>query len=686
MITLEKIRNRSGLLLFVIGFALLAFILTDLLSSQNGGSGPTDLVVGTVTNEEIDFQVFEQRVQQTFDTQKQSNPNIDIAQIRNSVWNQMVRETVLKGQFSDLGVEVSASEIFEMVQGENPYETVKQAFSNPETGQFDRSRLLQFLKEDINNDETGQAKAQWLNFEKAILEERRNNKYNAMISKGLFVSDWQAKSERASQSEIRNVSYVQIPFNTIPDSLIEISDNDLENYIEENSEEYQQDASREIEYVVFNVTPSQEDREDASNWIEDIKTDFANSDDDDQFTRKNSDVFNRVIFVSESDLRANASSLVGADNGTVVGPYTQSSGILRLAKLVDTSNRPDSVEARHILISGANAEERIDSIKSLINSGQSFSDLAQEFSEDRGSAANGGNLEWFAEGVMVTEFNDACFSAKKGELVSVNTQFGTHLIEVTDQSSKSKKYKVAYLDRRVEYSNATYQKVFAAAGKFASETTNYDQFNENVVNQNLTKRLADGLLANTINIAGLESPRQLVKWAYDAEIGDVSDVFEFNDKIVVACLTSIKDEGIVDIEDVRSTIEPIVRNNKKSEMLLEELSQYSSLQEVESNYGVSMTKAEGISFSSSQVPSLGNEPAFVGAVFAVEEGETTNVFATSKGVCMIQVDKVIASPSSVEFASTKNSIISTLKSRSSFQVYQALLELADVKDNRADFY
>ena len=146
MITLEKIRNRSGLLLFVIGFALLAFILTDLLSSQNGGSGPTDLVVGTVANEEIDFQVFEQRVQQTFDTQKQSNPNIDIAQIRNSVWNQMVRETVLKGQFSDLGVEVSASEIFEMVQGENPYETVKQAFSNPETGQFDRSRLLQFLK------------------------------------------------------------------------------------------------------------------------------------------------------------------------------------------------------------------------------------------------------------------------------------------------------------------------------------------------------------------------------------------------------------------------------------------------------------------------------------------------------------------------------------------------------------
>ena len=247
MITLEKIRNRSGLLLFVIGFALLAFILTDLLSSQNGGSAPTDMVVGTVADEEIDFQSFEQRVQQTFETQKLSNPNIDIAQIRNSVWNQVVRETIYNSQFSDLGLEVSAAEIFEMVQGENPYETVKQAFSDPQTGQFDRSRLLQFLKEDINNDETGQAKSQWLNFEKAIRNERQNNKYNAMVSKGLFVSDWQAKSDKDSQSEIRNASYVQIPFTTIPDSLVDLSDDDLRSYIRENSEEYQQDASRESE-------------------------------------------------------------------------------------------------------------------------------------------------------------------------------------------------------------------------------------------------------------------------------------------------------------------------------------------------------------------------------------------------------------------------------------------------------
>ena len=202
----------------------------------------------------------------------------------------------------------------------------------------------------------------------------------------------------------------------------------------------------------------------------------------------------------------------------------------------------------------------------------------------------------------------------------------------------------------------------------------------------MTKRLADGLLANTINIPGLESPRELVKWAYDAKIGDVSDVFEFNNKIVVASLTSIKDEGLVDLEDVRSSVEPIVLNAKKAEMLLEDLSQYSTLQEIESNYGVTTKSAEGLLFSNTQVPTLGNEPGFIGAVFALAEGETSDAFTTSRGVCMVNVDKVISSPSSSDFSGAKNSLISNLQSRSSFQVYQALLELADVQDNRANFY
>ena len=685
MVRLENIRNRSGLLLVVIGLAMLAFILTDLMSSSNGAVS-TDLVLGEVGDEEIDYQAFEQRVQQALEVQRASNPSVNVDQVRNSVWSQVVRETILSNQYNNLGLEVSSSELFDMVQGDNPYPTVKQSFTNPETGQFDRARLLQFLKEDINNDETGQAMQQWLNFEEAIRKERQNNKYNALVAKGLSVSDWEAQLTKKYQSEIRNVSYVQIPFQSIPDSLISLTDSDLKSYIKDNSSKYQQTASRTIEYVVFNVSPSVEDRNDAQDWIQDIKSDFSKTDNDDLFVRKNSDVYNRVIFVSKDDLTDDVKPLTTAQAGTVIGPFNQNANTLRLAKLVEKASRPDSVEARHILITTPDAAAKIDSLKNVISKGQSFAALAEKFSQDQGSAVNGGDLGWFSEGLMVEEFNNACFSARKGDLVVVNTQFGTHLIEVVDKSKSTEKYKVAYMDRQITYSNMTYQNVFAKAGKFAAENSDYEQFDASVTTENLSKRIADELQESTISIAGLENPRELVRWAYKSEVGDVSDVFEFGNKIVVATLTSIKKEGLKDVEDVRAEVETLVRNQKKSERLMEELFGYSSLDEISSNFGSTINTAEGLNFSSTQVPNLGDQPAFVGAAFAVQEGQVSGVFSSKNAVFALKVDKVIAAADNTDFSIAKNSIVNSLKSRSSFQAYQALVELFDVKDNRAKFY
>ena len=685
MIKLENIRNRSGLLLVVIGFAMLAFILTDLMSSSNGAV-TSDLVIGEIDGEDIDYQFFEERVQSTLENQRRSNPNINIDQVRNSVWNQIIKETILNKEYVELGVKVGSNELFDMIQGENPYPTVKQSFTNPETGQFDRARLLQFLKEDIHNDETGQAMQQWLSFEDAIRKERQSNKYNRLISSGLSVSNWEAKLNLNEQSEVRNVSYVEIPFSSIPDSFISYSDSDLKSFINENSQKYQQDASRTVEYVVFNVSPSEEDRLYADKWINDIKSDFTQTDNEELFVRKNSDVFKRVMFVSKDDLTDDVKLLSTAQTGTVIGPLKQGANILRLAKLVNKELRPDSVEARHILIKGLNSDAIIDSLKTLISEGISFVELAKSNSEDQGSASNGGDLGWFSEGTMVAEFNEACFSANKGDLVVVNTQFGTHLIEVVDKSKSIEKYKVAYLDRQITYSNSTYQNIFARAGKFAAENSDYEQFNASATAENLSKRISDELQESTISIPGLENPRELVRWAYKSEVGDVSDVFEFGNKIVVATLTSIKKKGLKDMEDVRAEVETLVRNQKKSERLIEELSAYSSLDEISSNYGSTINTIEGLNFSSTQVPNLGNQPAFVGAAFALEEGQVSRVFSSKNAVFALKVDKVIAAAEISDFSNAKNSIANSLKSRSSFQAYQALVELFDVKDNRAKFY
>ena len=681
MVRLDSIRKRSGLILVVVGLALFAFVIDP---SAFGVDYNSPDALGEVGDVEIEYNTFAQRVQTTIDAQRVSNPNVNVDQIRNSVWNQVVRETILNNQYNKLGLEVTSTELFDIVQGDNPYPAIVNSFKT-EDGQFNRRGLLQYLKEDINNDETGGALERWLKFEKDLLKERQNNKYNALVAKGMSVSDWEAQLTKKHQSEVRNVSFIQIPFHNIPDSLISITESDLKSYIKKNSSKYQQASSRSIEYVVFNVNPSDEDRKDAEDWIKDIKSDFYKAENDELFVRKNSDILNPVVFVAKAELTNEIKSISSAKVGTIIGPY-KLANTFRLAKLVDKASRPDSVKARHILITTNDADAKIDSIKNIISKGQSFAELAEKFSQDQTTSLKGGAPGWITEGEMPSKFTESCFTGRTGNLIIAKDNYGTHLIEVLEKSKSLEKYKVAYLDRQITYSSRTYQNIFAQAGRFAAENSNYEQFDASASAENLSKRIADELQESTISIPGLENPRKLVKWAYNSEVGDVSDVFEFENKIVVATLTSIKKDGLKDLEDIRAEVETIVRNQKKSEILIEEISSYSSINEISSNYGSKIKSVQGLNFSSTQVPNLGDQPEFVGATFAVEEGQESEVFASKNAVFVLKVDKVIPAAENSDFSNAKNSIINNLKSRSSYQVYQALVELFDVKDNRAKFY
>lgn len=685
MVSLESIRRRSGLLMVVIGVGLFGFLGMDFMSSQRSG-GSADASVGEVYGESVDIQSFEARVQEQVNAQKQNNPDVDVSQVRNSIWNQMVRELVMAKEYEALGVVVGSDELFDMIQGNNPNASVKQAFTDPATGAFDRARLLQYLKEDIDNDVTGQTRARWIQFEQALQQNRQTQKYNSLVAKGLNVSDFEAQANYNFQNEVRNASYIQIPLKTIADSLVDVSDSELSDYMYENSDRFQQDASRAVEYVVFAVNPSAADDQAALAWTNDIKAEFAITENNEAFLRRYSDGAGAPLtYVDKEKLAANVASLFTATEGTVVGPFKQGNRVYRLAKLVASASRPDSVEARHILLTGANAEAVADSLKNLIEGGRSFASLAEANSQDPGSAAKGGDLGWFAEGLMVDEFNEACFTAKKGALQLVNSQFGTHLIEVTAKSRSSKKVKVAYLDRKVEPSNETYSGVFTQAGKFAAENTSATQFNETVSAENLSKRIADNLQENTNTITGLDNPRALVRWSYEANIGEVSDVFTFANKFVIATLTEINEEGMQDLEDVRGDITTSVRDQKRVDMLKEQLQGASSLEELANDYGVSVKTVEGVTFNNNQVAGLGNEPAFVGATFSLEEGATSTPFAGKSAVFVVRADNVISAP---EGATTtlKQQLTTALQSRAGYQAYQSLQDLADVQDNRADFY
>lgn len=683
---LESIRNRSGLLMVVIGVAMFAFIMMDLMSSQRGGAS-VDLAVGEVHGEEIDVQEFEARVQRQFDVQKQNNPSIEVGQVRNSVWTLLTRELVFQKEYDASGIAVCNEELFDMIQGPDPYPTIKQSFINPETGAFDRVRLLQYLKEDIDNDPTGQARAQWVQFEEALYKERLNTKYSNAIAKGLNVSDFEASQAYQAQSEVRNVSYVAVSYRSIADSLISVSDNELYDYMNANSENYQQDASRTLEYVVFTVNPSKEDDSAALGWAKDIKEEFAKSDDNEAFIRRYSDVTNTsMIYSDEENLEVSTLPLFNEVVGAVVGPFQEGRNNYRLAKLVDVQYRPDSVQARHILLTDANGQSIADSLKNLIDQGASFSKLAESFSQDPGSASSGGDLGWFAEGKMVAEFNEACFSGKRGELQIVASQFGIHLIEVTKKSKSVKKVKIAFIDRNVVPSNETYQEIFTQAGKFAAENSNTEQFNQSVMDNNLSKRIADNLLESTQTISGLDNPRQMIRWAYEAKVGQVSDVMEFGNKFVVANLTQIKEEGMQELEEVRPSVESIVRNEKRSKMLINQLQDATDLNTLSTDYAAEVKTAEGITFNNNNVTGLGEDPAFVGAAFATAEGVTSSAFAGLNAVYVVRVEQVITAPVINDDSSLSQATKINLQGRANYEAYQALEELAEVKDNRAKFY
>ena len=302
---LGKIRNRSGLLLTVIGFAMLAFILGDFMQSKRSGSSGT-FYVGEVLGENIHVQNFEKTVDIGIENWKTQNPTSVLTQgvisnIRNQAWNQLTRELIMEEEYSKLGISISDDEWMERISGINVHPEVSkiQAFQDPNTGQFDRTKVLAYLQQ-VEQDQTGESVRNWLNFQDYLINVIRNAKYDKLIEKGTFINSEEAMISFNEGTQITTFDYISVPYTSVDDSLIDITSKDIKKYYNENKEEkYKQDLSRDVEYVVFSVVPTLEDDNETKKSIENIKEDFANYDDYLTMVRRNSDN-TRVMFNFQS--------------------------------------------------------------------------------------------------------------------------------------------------------------------------------------------------------------------------------------------------------------------------------------------------------------------------------------------------------------------------------------------------
>ncbi|HYQ58085.1 MAG TPA: SurA N-terminal domain-containing protein [Draconibacterium sp.] len=707
MATLQKIRTKAGLLVaIVIGVSLAAFILGDLLQGGSSMFQRNRLEVGVIDGESIQYPDFQKEVEELGEMyrtnygQNQLDDNA-WAQVREQAWQRKIAEVVMGAAYADLGIEVSSEELFDMLQGSNPHQIVRQIFSDPQTGQFDRASVVRFLK----NLDTGVApedRAQWLSIEQQIIEERTQSKYAGMVAKGMYVTSEQAELSATASSKSINFDYISLPHSSVTDEDITITDRDLKDYYNANQEDYKSEKSRRIEYITYPVTPSEQDYADAEKWINDIKTEFASTENTIQFVDINSDVDYNDVWDKKDDLPEQIGAWVydeGAEVNDVYGPYKDGDSFT-LAKLYKSEMMPDSVEARHILLQVTTQAELIaaqllaDSLKTMIDNGADFAQLARENSVDQGSAINGGDLGWFNRGMMVKTFEDVAFENTTDSVTIVASEYGIHLIQTTDRGKLAKQVKVAYLTRNVVPSTKTYQDVYAQASKFAGENTTRDAFDAAISEQGLTKRVAN-VGENDRSIVGIEGARPLIRAAYEAEVNDIladnqeSPIFELDDNFVIAVLASATDEGVASFDDVKSRVELAVTKEKKAELLVEKvkaaISENADIASVATALDAEVQSASDINFITYSVPGIGLEPAVVGTATTLETGKISEPIAGNNGVFVVEVTS-INEGAGADVATEKMRLAQTNAYRVSSELFEAYRNSVEIEDKRAKFY
>ncbi|MCJ7448299.1 MAG: SurA N-terminal domain-containing protein [Bacteroidales bacterium] len=705
MSAIQFLREKAGVFVAgAIGLSLFLFVVSDFF-----GNGRTQRIqqrkyyeLGQIAGQYISYQDYEERVQSLLEIYKLSGTsNIDEAtneSIREQVWQQMVREKIQDNQFKKLGIDVSTEEVDELVLGNNPHPIVMQLFTDQTTGTFNKSFLVNFLKQ-IDLDEN--SKKYWLFFEDEIVKDRMNTKYNSLVSKGLYATSKQAEYDKALTNATVDFSFIVKNYASISDSSVTISQNDLESYYSIHKDKYKRNALRDIEYVTFDVVPSEDDIRQAEEWINKTKEEFAAAKDPVQFINLTADSRYIGFFLPLSDVPENLREFVKKEDlTTVFGPF-QEDGIFKVARLLDVTDRPDSVHVRHILLSPnqtrtlEQTKAMADSLIKLIKSGSPFEALAIANSEDQGSAQIGGDLGWFPEGRMVVPFNNACFTGKKGEIVTAETNYGIHIIEILAQSKNTRKYDIGIVDRKIIASSVTNQRIYSEASQFAGNNNTYDKFNSAIASQNLNKRIANDVIPQQKTLPGLDNPRSLVIALFSTEKGkivlDNSDqaVFEVGDKYVVAFCTKAQEEGIAPLKDVENEIRFDLMKDKKAELISAEFIKNTesdkTLDDIARAMGLSAQEATQINFRSYTLPGVGSEPTLIAAASAAKQGIVSGPVKGNNGVYMFFVNSLTTSDSE-DLKLLQERLMTTLQMRGNYEAYEALRKDANIVDKRYKFY
>ena len=708
MATLQKIRNRAGLLIaIVIGIALLAFVLGDFLNTGKRAMRRSETIIAEIDGKSIYIQEYnkiENSVSEIYkmNSGQQSMTEQMALEVKNQVWQELLDKYIMQKEYEKIGLAVHSDELFDMVQGSEPHYIVKQFFTNPETNEFNKTALMNFLRAVNSGEVKEDEKHFWLYIEDQIKKERINSKFNTLFNKGIYNTSFNIKNDIKDRDKKVTISFVARPINSVPDSAVKITSKDMENYYAENKDKYEvKEETRNIQYVTFTIIPSEEDDKEANEWINDLKPEFEEISDVERYVNYNSsEPYSFKNYTKEELPEIYRDEIFNAPVGTVYGPFFENNAY-KLVKLARTDYLPDSVRARHILLQPTQQKDlsatkaEADSIMDLIKKGASFSGLAVVYSKD-GSAQDGGDLGWFTDGKMVKPFNDTCFYGKKGDLKLVESRYGIHIIEITDQSRKVKKVQLGTIVRPVEASQKTIQKYYSEAVRFAGMNHTYNEFSKAVNGDPKMQSIpVNYIKIDNQEVYGIPQSRNIVRWAFEADVNDISEVFEFNDMFVVAALTKVNEKGIPSLDEVKEDIKFNLIAQKKGEKIKEDLqpvvNNNTSLEDIAANTNMQIKQATDISFGNAvaYVRDAGVEPKLVALATVSDKGMVVGPVIGNNSVYILRVDD-IKEPSEISDAQVmfmKSNMYSAYNQAGLRNEAQtALKEITKIKDKRSKFF
>lgn len=711
MATLEKIRSKAGLLVLVVGVALFAFIIGDFLNSGSTYFRQSQERIAEINGEVVNIQDYQGRIDEMAEMYKMqtgstSLPEEYMTQIRQSVFDALVQEVVLDEETAKLGMIVSPEELFDMVQGENISPMIQQMpmFANPQTGAFDKAALLNFLKQiEVENIESYPADQQaqlrqaqnfWMFWEKNIKRQRLEQKYTTLLSKAVSANNLDAKDAFDSSVENSDIVYAMQSYATIPDSTIQVSESEIEKLYNQRKELYKQKESKVIDYVAVDIRPSKEDYDKAQADIESLKEELKNSERVADVVNENSEVPYVDAFFSEKMLDPEMKQFATTSEvGAVYGPVFDNDKY-RMFKLVDKTLAPDSVKVSHIMLAGQSEEATkalADSLMNVLKGGADFAELAKKHSVDQ-AAENGGELGWFTEATALRgvneDFKNAVFSTPLNEVTVVKSLYGTHLVKVTERTANVNKYKIADIDMTVTPSSETYSQIYNELNHFVSNNNTIDKIKENAKEAGY-QLVTDATVTKDNQLLGsIKNSRQVIRWAFQNGKGSVSEIFECEDKFVVAAVEGTLPEGYRPMRMVEDGLRAELAAQKKGDQIVQELTA-KNLTSVEAYAGAmhaSVDSVKFVNFSTRRIAGIGVEPNLNAAITMAAVDQVSAPVKGNNGVYVFKVYARNKDNKEYNEASEIRTIDASNAYRVGFQAIQSLINHADIEDNRIRFY